>query len=184
MGSTCVHFCHVLGFGLILIGGSSRRSRPSGEIEKELGAGSSSMTPRNITPLTPLTSLRWKSNPREQEEEEKAMEQSRFGMPRDEENPRAKLAAGNGKEDRAAEGQQQVAEVAAHDPTNSVDELSTKGQAGNVDDTVSLEPTEVLGRYYGSIVALEPYTLKLKITNLKGFHTPFEIIFSLCFMIF
>jgi len=136
-----------------VIRGFCRRSRPSGEIEKELGAGSPSMTPRNITPLTPLTSLRWKSTPREQEEEEKAMERSRFGMPRDEENPRGKLAAaGNGKEDRAAEGQQQVAEAAARDPTNSVDELSTKAQAGNVDDIVSLEPTEGLSRYYGSII--------------------------------
>jgi len=50
------------------------------------------MVPRNVTPLTPLTPLRWKSNPRDEEEEEpeeetklvqepKAVEQrSRLGL--------------------------------------------------------------------------------------------------------
>ena len=42
------------------------------------------MTPRNVTPLVPLTSLRWKSNPTEQDssEPEKAghVERSRLGL--------------------------------------------------------------------------------------------------------
>ncbi|KAG0578148.1 hypothetical protein KC19_4G001600 [Ceratodon purpureus] len=125
---------------------SMRRSRPSGEIEKESGAGSPCMTPRNITPLTPLTPLRWKSNPREQEEE-KAMERSRLGsavsngMPH-EEYLGGKLVANNEKEERLAEGQQEgapAAEFAALDRTKSVDELSTKAQAGNIDEIVSHE---------------------------------------------
>lgn len=37
------------------------------------------MTPRNVTPLTPLTPLKWKSNACEHEEEEKSLEPSTPG---------------------------------------------------------------------------------------------------------
>lgn len=139
---------------------SMRRSRPSGEVEKELGAGSPSMTSRNISPLTPITPLRWKSSPREQEEEEKAMERSRFGMPRDEEDePRGK-AAGGGNEEEDRQGQQhQVDGAIALDRTKSVDELSTTAQAGNMDDMAKLEPTEGLDRKPSSVDDVMTMTL-------------------------
>lgn len=120
------------------------------------------MTPRNITPLTPLTPLRWKSNPQEQEKEEKPMERSRlssavsYGMP-PEEYPGGKLAANNGKEERSAEGRQQgalVAGSAVYDQTQAVDELSTKAQAGNVDEIVSLEFPEGPDRYCRGVILL------------------------------
>lgn len=60
-----------------------RRSKVSTEAEKESALGSPSMTPRNVTPLIPLTPLRWKSNPSEQEEQQKAavtVERSRLGL--------------------------------------------------------------------------------------------------------
>ncbi|XP_024376764.1 uncharacterized protein [Physcomitrium patens] len=62
---------------------SMRRSKVSTEAEKESALGSPSMTPRNVTPLIPLTPLRWKSNPSEQEEQQKAavtVERSRLGL--------------------------------------------------------------------------------------------------------
>lgn len=129
---------------------SMRRSRPSVETEKESGTGSPSVTPRNITPLTPLTPLRWKSNPREQEEEEKAVERSRLGsmgsvvMPHDG-YLGVQPAVSNGKEERAPEKQPQGVSVhgaAAFDCTKSVDELSLKAQAGNVDRSSSPESPE------------------------------------------
>jgi len=51
---------------------SMRRSRLSGEMEKEGGhaAGSPSMTSRNLTPLTPLTPLKWKSSNHEQDKQQ------------------------------------------------------------------------------------------------------------------
>lgn len=75
------------------------------------------------------------------------MERSRFGMPREEDKPRGKPAAENGKEGRAQQQDTLVAGAAAHDRTKSVDELSTKAQAGNVDDIANLEPAEGLDRY-------------------------------------
>lgn len=53
------------------------------ETEKEGVPGSPSMTPRNVTPLVPLTPLRWKSNPSEQDELQSAaatVERSRLGL--------------------------------------------------------------------------------------------------------
>lgn len=132
------------------------------ETEKESGTGSPSVTPRNITPLTPLTPLRWKSNPREQEEEEKAVERSRLGsmgsvvMPHDG-YLGVQPAVSNGKEERAPEKQPQGVSVhgaAAFDCTKSVDELSLKAQAGNVDRSSSPESPEGPDRYLGRIIVL------------------------------
>ena len=94
------------------------------------------------------------------------MERSRLGsavsngMPQ--EYPGGKLAANNGKEGRSAEGQQQGAPVAgsvAHDDTKPVDELSMKAQAGNVDETVSLEFPEGPDRYYRIVIPLVSLSL-------------------------
>lgn len=140
------------------------------------------MTTRNIAPLTPVTPLRWKSSPREQEEEEKAMERSRFGMPRDEEEgPRGKAAGrGNEEEDRrAAEGQQhQVDGAIAHDRTKSVDELSTKAQAGNMDDMARLEPTEGLDRYYRTHQCMVSLAVKLVMMECPITYRIYEVFVS------
>jgi len=129
-----------------------RRSRVSGETEKEVGAVNPAMTIKNITPLTPLTPLKWKSNSREQEGEEKVMERSRMGSAVAvstiyEECPEGKSVGENGKEEGAA-----VAD--ANDATSPVDELSTSIQAGMTDEDVRLESLEGLDRYYASIMAL------------------------------
>jgi hypothetical protein len=131
----------------------------SGEIKKEAGPGSPSMTVKNLTPLTPFTPLKWKSNLREQEEEEKALECARLGSAIsactiNEEHPEAKPAAEVGTEERPAEGQQQGSgPVAEHDRTNPVDKLSTEVQPGNIGEDVSLESLEGRDRYNASIIA-------------------------------
>jgi hypothetical protein len=122
----------------------------SGEIKKEAGPGSPSMTVKNLTPLTPFTPLKWKSNLREQEEEEKALECARLGSAIsactiNEEHPEAKPAA--------EVGQQGSGPVAEHDRTNPVDKLSTEVQPGNIGEDVSLESLEGRDRYNASIIA-------------------------------
>lgn len=98
------------------------------------------------------------------------MERSRLGsavsngMPH-EEYPGGKLVAKNGKEEQAAEGQQQgapAAELAGHDRTKSVDELSTKAQAGNVDEIVSHEFPEGPDRYYCHTIGFFVYYLSIR----------------------
>ena len=129
----------------------------SGEIKKETGAGSPSMTAKNVTPLTPLTPLKWKSNVREQEEEEKAMERSRLRSTIPvgtihEKYPEGNPAPDYGKEERPAEGRQTIVGV-ANDRTNTAEEHFSKTQPGNIDKFVSLESLEGPDRYYASIVA-------------------------------
>lgn len=71
------------GFNTTLKQLSMRRTKVSMETEKEGVPGSPSMTPRNVTPLVPLTPLRWKSNPSEQDELQSAaatVERSRLGL--------------------------------------------------------------------------------------------------------
>ena len=130
----------------------------SGEIKIEAGPGSPSMTVKNVTPLTPLTPLKWKSNPREQEEEEKASERSRLGSaipagPICEGFPDGKPAAEGGKEDRSADGQQHGSTVAEHGRTNPADVISTEVRPGNIGEDVNLESLEGPDRYYASIMA-------------------------------
>ncbi|KAG0589414.1 hypothetical protein KC19_1G019400 [Ceratodon purpureus] len=126
---------------------SMRRLMVSGEIKIEAGPGSPSMTVKNVTPLTPLTPLKWKSNPREQEEEEKASERSRLGSaipagPICEGFPDGKPAAEGGKEDRSADGQQHGSTVAEHGRTNPADVISTEVRPGNIGEDVNLESLE------------------------------------------
>lgn len=58
-----------------------RRSKAGSEqYERETALGSPSMTPRNVTPLVPLTPLRWKSSPEEQSEKAGPVDRSRLGL--------------------------------------------------------------------------------------------------------
>jgi hypothetical protein len=123
-----------------------RRSRPSGEIERE-SVGSPSMTPRNVTPLTPLTPLKWKSNAREQEEEQKAFERSRLGSGAMSSKPISELSEGeivlkNGSDGHIAELEQEerINDTSVHDRTKSIDEISLKAHFAAEDSAVVESP--------------------------------------------
>lgn len=124
-----------------------RRSRPSGEIERE-SVGSPSMTPRNVTPLTPLTPLKWKSNPREQEEEERAFERSRLGLGAMSSKLTSELSEGeiamkSGSEVGhiiELEQEERINDTTAHDRTKSIDEISLKAHFAAEDNAVVESP--------------------------------------------